>query len=463
VREPDVTKGEGTGQLLRILGVVFGLAAGIGGTIGVGILRTPGIVATQLHSAALILLLWALGPVYCLLCANVLAELATMLPKAGGPYVYVRRAFGAFAGFVFGWADWILYCGVLATLGVAFAEFLQQLAGSFTWSIGRVAVSVIALMTLIQLGGLRVGSWVLQWFSLIKVIGFLGIALACLLVPVGERAPHATPAMTSVEPSVWAAVAAFFLSWQIVQETYNGWGDAKYFSEENVNPGRSLPRALFGSVVIVAVVYLTLNIALLRVLDPADLAGSNIALADAAGRVLGEDSRRWVTVLALVSVVGILNNIVMLAPRILYAISRDGLFTKRAATVSAVGTPTIALLVTGSFAAFLAASGSFEALFRMVAFLGVSVQICYVLAFFMLRKREPALPRPYRAVLYPWLPALALIATAGLWLGSLVANPASALYGLGLVALSYPVYRVLRRRTISTGTPSRETTLDPRR
>src|SRR6185295_6682143 len=175
-------------------------------------------------------------------------------------------------------------------------------------------------------------------------------------------------------------------------------------------------------------------------------------LADAAGRVLGEDSRRWITVLALISVVGILNNIVMLAPRILYAISRDGLFTKRATTVSVVGTPTVALLVTGSFAAFLAASGSFEALFRIVAFLGVSVQICYVLAFFMLRKREPTLPRPYRAVLYPWLPALALIATAGLWLGSLVVNPASALYGLGLVALSYPVYRALRRRTISTGT-----------
>jgi len=436
------------GSLLAILGVAFGVAAGVGNAIGGGILRTPGIVASHLPFAAGIVGIWMLAGLYCLLIANIVVELATMMPQAGGPYVFIRRALGGFWGFVFGWADWALQASGIAFLAVAFGEYAVQVWPGLPVGDVVVAVAAIAVLVALNMVGLRLGSGMQQALSLAKVVGYLGVVAACLLAPTSASSGAAAAAPS---PPVYLAAAlmlpAFFLSWQLAQETYSGYDGAIYFSEESRDASRNIPRAIFCSVFVTSAVYLLILVATLHVLTPAQISGSKLALADAASVTLGSSAGRWVMALSLVSLLGTINVSVLQASRILFAIGRDGLFTRRATAVNSGGTPSVATLITAVVAILLTSTGSFELLYTITAFLGVTITIGYISSFFVLRRREPATPRPYRALGYPWLPAFTFAMAAALWLGSLYANPRSALYGLALVACAYPAYRYALSRS----------------
>jgi APA family basic amino acid/polyamine antiporter len=441
--------------LLRVLGVGFGLAIVVGGTVGIGILRAPGPIAAALNDPALIIAVWLLGGFYVLLGANSLAELATAIPRAGGPCVYARRAYGDYAGFVVGWGDWLNYTAAQAFLAVAFAEYAGALLPPLAGHEGAVAVATLAGFTLLHWTGVRSGSAVQQLASVLKMLALIGFVAVCLWADPAPT-PVAAPAAPPAEPLRGALLLmAMVVSMQMVFETYSGWNSAVYFTEEDRNPGRNLPRALFGGALLVIGIYVLVNLAYLHVLPMEVLAASKLPAADAMHAVFGPRGAQLVTALAALSLLGILNAGLMNAPRILYALGRDGLFADRAQTVNAGGTPVIALLVCTAGAAVLAASGTFEELFLLGAFVGVLLDGSMAIALFVLRRREPGLERPYKAFGYPFAPLLYATIALAIFIGFLVHDPHGSLLGLAAIAASYPLYRLVRRRRMAASRASR--------
>jgi basic amino acid/polyamine antiporter, APA family len=430
-----------SGKLLKILGVGFGIAVGIGGTIGVGILRNPSGVAEQLGSFWMIMLAWTLGGLYCLLGANYLAELATMIPKAGGFYVYAERAFGGYGGFVVGWSDWLNNTLGLSFISVVFGEYAAKLfAPNLTG--GRIifSISVIVVVSILNLIGLRVGSETQKVTSFLKAVALLGFVVACFVF--GGQQADTAPVAVAAPASFSSSFVAFILAFQLVLGTYDGWYSSIYFSEEDTNPRQNLPRSMFGGIGAIIAIYLLVNLALLYVLPMSQLAASKFAGGDAMSLIFGARSGQLVTILALLSLIGIINAIMMMAPRILFALGRDGLFTDKAAAVNKGGTPVFALAITALFAIVLSSVGTFELLLAIGQFFIVVITILLIVSLFILRRREPRMLRPFRAWAYPFAPLLMLIFAVLLFFGYLISNPYPSLYALILLAVSYPLFRL---------------------
>jgi APA family basic amino acid/polyamine antiporter len=228
--------------------------------------------------------------------------------------------------------------------------------------------------------------------------------------------------------------------------SYDGWYSAIYTAEESTDPARTLPRAMIGGAVLVAAIYVLVNVAILRVLPIPVLAASRLPAADAASVVMPHGGRTLVTVISLTVVLSLVNATLLMTPRILFAIGRDGFFTQKAALVSRSGTPRVALGVTAVAAALLSMLGSFE---QIVAIAAVAFLLLYIschAALFTLRWREPSLPRPYRAWGYPLTTAIVLLGCFALWIAAIAADQAAALRAGGLLVLCVPVYLWLKRR-----------------
>jgi APA family basic amino acid/polyamine antiporter len=434
-------------ELRRVLTVFLGAAIVVGGTIGAGILRTPGIVAQETGHPILFLAAWIAGGVLALMGASCFAELSAALPKAGGPYVYTRRAFGPFAGFVTGWADWVTNTFALAFLAVATGEYAVALAPTLAGFENAVGVGALAALALLNWFGLKLGGRVQEVLSLAKVVGLVAVALGCLFIAPADAAMPAA--------HLWAAPLVFgalplIHAMQVVSETYAGWNSSVYFAEEDSNAARNGPRALFGGVIAITVTYVLINAALVMVLPFDVLAASKLPVADAARLVFGGASDRIITALVLVSLVGIINVYIMLNPRIVFAMSRDGVLPEQGSRLNHAASPGIGIIVSAVPAAILAAGFSFEILFLITGFLGVAVNAAAYLAHFQLRRTEPDLPRPYRAWGHPWLPALVTLISIALLAGFIAANPEPSLYAVAAIAASYPVYLWLRRQPRGT-------------
>ena len=428
--------------LLRILGLGFGLAIVVGGTIGVGILRSPGPIAEQLGSVWLILLVWTLGGVYTLLGANYLAELATMIPKAGGYFIYAHRAYGPYGGFVVGWSDFLYNNLALGFIAVVFGEYTVTLFGlQFAGARIVVSVSVLAVLAALNWIGLRSGSTTQKITSLLKCVALVAFVAACFIYGGGGSSPTAS-SIPSAAPVV--GIVAFVIAFQMVLSTYDGWHSAIYFTEEDTNPGQNLPRAMFGGILIIVAMYLLVNIALVYVLPMSQLAGSQFAGAEAISVIFGARGGQILTVLALLSLIGILNAILMMCPRMLLALGREGLFTRKAAEVNEGGTPAFALAVCAVAAMVWSAIGSFEILLAVSQFFAVVITILLILSLFILRRREPDMARPFRAWGYPFAPIVMLVGAILLFFGYIYSNPYPSLYALVALTFSYPIFRLIR-------------------
>jgi basic amino acid/polyamine antiporter, APA family len=431
-------------RLLRVLGVGFGIAVVIGGTIGVGILRTPGLVAARLLDPWLIVGVWALGGVYALLDANCTTELATLVPQAGGPYVFVRAAFGDFAGFVVGWGDWLQNTVALAFVAVALVESAGALAPALTGITGPAAALVLVVLTAVQLLGVRAGSAVQRWSSAAKTLAFAALIVALFSA---DRSATTLPAepLLHARAGAWAVLLGVVAAFRALVTTYGGWNTAIYFSEEDTDPGRNLPRALLGGLLLVVAIYVLTNAALLHVLSPAQIAASQLPVAAAAQAAFGGGSGRAVTVVALVSLVSILSATSLLTSRVLYGLGRDALFHPAVTRVSRGGTPVVATLLTGVVAVALALAGTFDLLLALYALIGVLTGVLVNASLFTLRRRWPERARPYRARGYPGSVALILGVNALLAVGFVVDDPMSGAYALAALAVTYPLYRLARR------------------
>lgn len=429
------------GRLLRILGVGFGLAVIIGNTIGAGILSTPGTIAQQLPNPWLFIGVWVGGGLYALLGAISIAELGTMIPRSGGQYVFAHDALGDYAGFIVGWSDWISTCGSSSFISLIIAQYAGVLFPALGGRSISIALGIVVLFGIIQWRGIRWGSGVQNVTSLLKALAFAALVVACFLL--GGNSPGSGSAPAQV-PHGLNLLVALILALQGVIYTYDGWTGVIYFSEEVRNPARDIPRAMLGGVLSVIAIYLLVNLAILYVLPIAEIAGSDLALGKAARTIFGPNGDRIFRTLMILSMLSAVNACQLMATRVLFAMSRDGLFSTKGARANEGGTPTVALFFSTVVAALFILTGTVDRVLAVVAFFFV---VNYAISFsvvFLLRRREPGRPRPYRAWGYPWTTGFSLLGSIAFLAGAVASDTRNSVYALILLAASYPAFRVTR-------------------
>ena len=428
------------GELRRILGVGDGLAIVVGAVIGVGILRTPGLIAGYLGSPFLILGTWLFGGLVALLASLAVAELAAMHPAAGGKFVYAREAFGPIAGFVTGWAEILVTRGFsAASKAIVIGEYLILLTG---WGAIRPwAALVVVVFFLINALGLRTGRVVQNVVTLIKV------GLILLIVAAGfwggDGASWRADSVFVPDPSPLLGLSLAYLA---VAFTYYGWDDFLKMAGEVKNPGRTVPRVLIIGATSVAVLYLLVNLAFLSALTPAEAAGSPLVAADAVGAVFGNTGQRLITVAALVILVSSLNVQFMGLPRVAFGLAHEGLGPAPLRRLSPHGTPLAGLVVVSLLIFVMAMTRSFERLIQYLSIVAITIDAMVLASLFRLRRTQAAVPRPFVTPGYPWLPAI----TVGLYVCVLViiiaTQPELTLGGGALVALLMAAGWVWTRR-----------------
>jgi len=421
--------------------VGFGIAVIIGNTIGAGIFRAPGSIAQNLPYPWLFLGVWIIGGLYALLGALSLAELGAMLPRSGGQYVFARYALGEYAGFIVGWSDWISTCGSTAAVALLIGQFAALLFPQFAGGSVIIAVTIAVVFAVLQWRGVVWGSTTQNLTSLMKTLAFLVLIAAAFLF--GHGASLTNPE-TLARP-VAVGFAAVVLALQSVIYTYDGWSGVIYFSEEVTNPGRDVPRAMFGGVLTVIAIYLLVNLALLYVLPISQIAGQDFAAGVAAQAIFGRHGNTIFLALTIMSMLSAINAYHLMASRVLFALSRDGLFPSSGAAVNKGGTPAVALFISAAIALlFIVFGQTFEKVITILAFFFVANYTLSFISVFVLRRREPDKERPYRAWGYPWTTAVALTGSILFLVGAIASDTRNSVYALALLAVSYPVFRFVR-------------------
>jgi len=438
------------GKLLQILGVGFGIAVAVGNSISAGIVRTPGDIAARLPNRWLFFVVWFVGAFYALVSAFQLAELGSAIPKSGGQYNFSRRALGDYAGFIVGWSDWLSTCGTTGAVGIVVGEYMAHMFPAFDGAqrIKITAVSVILLFALLQWKSISIGSKVQNFTTVLKGLVFFVMVIACLSMGGGARhAAEAAAAAKGIAPSLIPAgaalITALLFGIQATIYTYDGWDGVIYFGDEIKNPGYLVPRAIFASLFSIVVIYLLINAAVLHVLPMNEVAGNNFSLGLAAQRVFGPHGDFIFRSIMVVALFSSLNALHLMGARVIYAMSRDGLFFRVVSRINKGGTPTVGLLLSAlvgvAFAVF-----SFERVIAMLAFFFVTNYLLSFTSMFVLRLRQPELARPYRAWGYPWTSALALLGSIGFLVEAVREDRTNSIFTLIALACSYPVYRVLK-------------------
>ena len=426
-----------------MLGVGFGLAVTIGGTIGMGILRTPGEVAARLPTPTLFLGVWILGGVYALLGTISVAELGAMIPRSGGWYVFVHRAMGNYPGFVVGWSDWLSTCGTLAVIAMVVGEYTAVLAPRLAGRDKPVALAVILLFTALQWRGIRWGSFTQNLTSLLKTVIFAVIAIAAFTFAGKSAAGTPLPV-----PQRFALFTALIIALQGVLYTYDGWYGVIYFGEEVRNTKRDVVRSMFGGVLLVIAIYIVVNLAYVYVLPMSQLAGENFAAGAVANKIFGAYGDKTIRVLAILSLLSTINAYTLTAPRILYAMSCDELFHHKATRVNRGGTPTVTLLISTAVAILFVCFKSFGQVLAALAFFFVANYAMAYISLIVLRRREPNLARPYRAWGYPWTTGIVLLGSIAFLVGAVVSDRINhkqdSLFALVILAASLPIYLVVK-------------------
>jgi len=431
------------GKLLKVLGMWFGISAAVGNAIAAGIVRTPGEIAKALPNAWIFLGVWVVGGLYALFGASSMAELGAAIPRSGGQYNFSRRALGDFAGFIVGWSDWLSTCGT-AAVAIVIAEYSGHLFPILSGHVKLISAALILGFGILQWRGVRWGSGAQLITAAMKTAALMILVVACFILGAHARAaaPAATAALPSM-PSGWPLAVALILGLQAVVYTIDGWDGVIYFGEEVREPGRDIPRAIFGSVFSVMGIYLLLNLVALYVLPMNEIVGNDFVLGTIADRVFGSLGDPIIRSIMIISMLSCVNSNLLFSSRTLHAMSCDGLFFRPVTRVNAGGTPTLSLLLSTVVSLFFVL-GSFERVIAMLSFFFVANYTLTYTSLFLLRKREPQMNRPYRAWGYPWSTAIALGASVVFLVGSIATDRENAPLALLMLVFSYPVYRVLK-------------------
>ena len=438
--------GPATGQLRRVLGFWDLVLLVIGTVIGSGIFLVPGAVLRPVgNSVPLALAAWLTGGVLSLLGALTYGELSAMKPQAGGLYIYIRDCFGPFPAFLFGWTlFFVLSAGSVATLAVAFGAYFSEFVRLTPWMVKSLSALMIAVIAVVNVRGTRGSADLQNAMTAIKI--FAIVLMASALLWRGKSFATGNAAPPGFGPGAYAS--GFGMAMISVLWAYEGWQYATFSAGEAINPQRNFPLAfLVGSATLIAI-YLFANFGYLAALGPAGVSRSNRVAASAVSLVIGPVAAKLVALTILVSIFSAANSIMLTAPRVYYAMARDGVFFNRLAEIHPrYGTPAFAVIALASWAAILAATGTFEQLLTYVIFIGWIFYALSAARLFVYRKRDPEAKRPYRVPGYPVTPSLFILAAVALVLNTIVAQPARAALGIGIVLLGAPAYLIWRRRT----------------
>ncbi len=476
---------------VQSLGLLSSTSIVVGSMIGSGIFIVSAKISRLVGSPGLLLLVWLITGLMTLMAALSYSELAAMLPKAGGQYVYLREAMGPVFGFLYGWTFFVvMQTGTIAAVAIAFAKYLGELVPwvserHWLFYLGHLgpmplginteecaAIAVIALLTAINVRGVKSGALVQNIFTTAKVLGLLGLILLGLFFArnhaaitanfhhlwQGAAGPHPYPTAKGV---LWLSTPAIiFLAMVGSLFSSDSWYNIAFAAGEVKNPRRTLPWALTLGTALVTSLYILANFAYLFVLPmhgsaaAATVIGRGIQHATedrvATAMVsisLGHAGAMVMALAILVSTFGCDNGLILAGARVTYAMARDGLFFRRAGELHPRHrTPAWSLWAQGLWACLLCLSGTYNQLLEYVMFAVVLFYILTIACVFILRRRRPEWPRPYRALGYPWLPGL-YIALAGFFDWQLLRYmPGYAYPGLILVLLGLPVYWLWNRR-----------------
>lgn len=414
----------------------------IGGIIGSGIFINPYQVALELDSPAEILIAWALGGAVALAGAFAYAELGSLLPRAGGQYVYLREAWHPLAGFLYGWALlFMIETGAMAAVAITFAEYTLRFVGSPGVSPQPIAVGAILLLSVINYFGVKPGSRVLNVFVILKVAALGFLILVAWFQPsmpgwLSEARADSTPT------TMWSFGAALIP----ILFAYGGWQVTNYIAEEMRDPVRHLPRALIIGTLAVVAIYVLVNVAYLRTLGLHGLAATTTPAAEAANRWLGAGGERFVAAAIAISTFGFLNLAVLAPARVYYAMAADGAFAPALTKLHPkYGTPGAAIWLQSAWAIALALTGEYGDLLDTVVFADWIFFGATVAGLFVLRARIKS-PDAFRTPGYPWLPA-AFVAIAVVVVISTVAKaPGRSGVGALLLLAGVPVYYFFMNR-----------------
>ena len=448
-------------KLKRQLGLFDSSMMVIGIVIGSGIFMTTGLMADVLPSASLILIVWILGGMQMIAGALTFAELGAAMPKVGGQYVYLREAYGPLSAFLFGWVAFSAYVtGTNAALAVAIAEHLGSFypnlsthsnlvnIGNFGLSLGQlVALSLLAVLSVINYLGIVFGKWVQNIFTVLKIGSILLFALAGIFISTGNQINFSfnPTGMDFGSIIIGIGIALVAVNW-----TVGGWEYVTFTAGEIKNPKRNLPLALFIGTLVILVLYLLINITYLKALPMNALAGE-IKVGEATAKALyGQGIAGLFTIVVIISMFGALNGNILVGARVTYAMAKDNLFFPSAAKVHPKNhTPGNAIIIQGVWSSILALSGTFEELITLVVFVNFMMWIAAASTVFVLRKKQPDLDRPYKVWGYPYVPAFFILFSTAIMINTFFTAPAQSFLGLGLTLLGVPVYLFWRKNILS--------------
>jgi APA family basic amino acid/polyamine antiporter len=431
-------------ELPRALGLFSATLLVVGGIIGSGIFFTPAEVARALPDGASILAVWALGGVVALAGALTYAELGAMMPDAGGPYVYIREAFGELPAFLYGWMVLAsIATGALAAVAMGFANSLGKLVRLD--SVGGplpVAAAAILVLAITNYRGVRPGALVTNTLTLAKiaVLGTLILGGTLLWQRIGAPAPA-----TGVQAAPASLLAGFAAAFPPVLFTIGGWQQMNMVGGEIRDPGRTIPRALASGIAVVIVCYLGANAVYIHSLGRDALAASTSVAADAAVRLAGSAGARAIAVGVMLSILGFVNVVILANARIIYAMARDGAFLAAAARVHPrFGTPHVAIVMLATIALILlvVTRGDLGQLLSAVVFADWIFFGLGAASVFALRRSRPDTPRPYRALGYPWVPLFFVVAACAGIASAILSQPRISMYGAGLLAVGVVAHRL---------------------
>jgi APA family basic amino acid/polyamine antiporter len=452
-------------ELVRGLSLLDATLLIVGSVIGSGIFFSPSIMAGWLQSPGLLLGLWIVGGLLTLAGALSYAELAAAMPRAGGQYVFLSEAFSPVFGFLYGWTLLLaINTGFVAAVSVAFAKtlgffwpaigeqnVLLAVAGTRFSTAQLVGLGVIAVLTWINVTGLRTGASVQNAFTLAKLGALLALVVMAAVTARGRLANFQPLLGVALGPEgvklgLFAALAGAMSK---ALFAYDSWYTVTFAAEEVKEPERNLPRSLVLGTLGVMVAYAATVAAYIYLVPIGEMAQvtENRIATEAAVRMIGPAGGVFIAVAVLVSTFGCVNGLTLAGARVVYAMARDGVFFRAAGGVHPTHrTPANALILHGLVAGLLTLTGTFSDLLTMTAFSSLLFNVLTVVGLFVLRRRRPDLPRPYRAWGYPVVPLL-FVAVALFFLVYMpVADPRNTGLGLLLTAAGVPAYLYWRRR-----------------
>ena len=411
----------------------------VGGIIGSGIFMVPATVALYTTSSSLFFMVWILGGIISVFGALSVAELGAAMPRAGGQYVYLNEAYGPVWGYLYGWsAVAVINTASIAAVGVAFAEYLSFFTSLSSFDIKSIAIASIIILTIINVIDVKSGARFQNWFTFTKIASIIIVILLGLFLD-GGSTQNLSPFFN--DQSFSSLVGPLGLAMVAVLWTFDGWIFITYVAGEVKNPGRNIPLSIIYCMIIIVSVYLALNYVLVFALGFDKMIGSELVMSDAASIFLGNKGGAIITIIILISLIGANNGFILTSARINYAMAKNKLFFKQAASIHPkYKSPSNALIIQCVWACILTFTGTFNQLITYIIFASWIFYGMSAGAVIILRVKKPELKRPYKTPLYPWIPIIFILFAIFLTINTIMEAPRDAGIGTLLILAGLPFY-----------------------